>query len=159
VTTPTRCSDEIGVAGRLGGGLVASAGRAPIGLGFPAVVLGDFVFLAVDRRRAFFTVRFGALFRLVLAFLRAALPTVRFLRVGLALLLTFFFVFLVAIATSLPLAEIEIFVRSLRKERLSQRPSLSPFETKTRAFLRLLTLVLILLPILASPRLRTGSMR
>jgi len=106
-----RCSDEIGVAGRLGGGLVASEGLAPIGLGLPAVVLEDFVLLAVDRRRAFFTVRFGALFRLVLVFLRAALPTVRFLRVGflrvgLALLLTFFLVFLVAIATSLPLTEI-----------------------------------------------------
>src|SRR5215469_8707484 len=97
-----RCSNEIGVAGRLGSGLVAVGTRAPIGLDLPAG-LGGFALLAVDRRGALIAVFFVAFFRLVPVFLRAAFPPVRFLRMPflrmpLVLLLTFFLAVLVAIA-------------------------------------------------------------
>src|SRR5262245_38806985 len=112
-----RCSNEIGVAGRLGSGLVAVGTRAPIGLDLPAA-LGGFGLLAVDRRSALIAVFFVAFFRLVPVFLRAALPPVRFLRMSLALLLTFFLVVLVAIAAS-----VTLFLQSLPNDRISQQHS------------------------------------
>lgn len=92
-----RCSDEIGVAGRLGGGLVASEARARAGLGLAAVA-GGLAFLAVGRRAGFF----ATFFRIAPAFLRVVLLTVRFLRLALilplalALPLAFFFVAIAA---------------------------------------------------------------
>ncbi|MGA8695726.1 MAG: hypothetical protein WB689_18160 [Xanthobacteraceae bacterium] len=93
-----RCSDEIGVAGRLGGGLIASEARARTGLGLPVVAGG--LFLAVGRRAGFF----ASFFRIVPVFPCVALLTVRFLRLALALVLplalalplTFFFVAIAA---------------------------------------------------------------
>jgi hypothetical protein len=101
-----RCS-ETGVAGRLGGGFAAAGARAPIGLGL-AVVLRAFALLAGDRSGAPFApfaafLRVVTVLRVVPALLRAALPTGGFLRVVLALPLTFFFVFLFAIGVSLAL--------------------------------------------------------
>jgi hypothetical protein len=119
-----RCSDEIGVAGRLGGGLVAAGARARVGLGLLAVLAG-FALLAVDRRVGLFAVLFAVFFRVVAVFPRAALPTVRFLRVALALPLTFFLAFLVAIATSL--THFKIFARTLPNDRIAQRPTFVGF--------------------------------
>ncbi len=90
-----RCSDETGVAGRAGDGLAATGARAPIGFRLAAVF--GLAFSAVDRRAGFF----ARLFRSVPVFLRAALPTVRFLRFALTLVLVLPFTFLlVAIAAS-----------------------------------------------------------
>jgi hypothetical protein len=92
-----RCSDEIGVAGRLGGGWVASEARARAGLGLAAVA-GGLAFLAVGRRAGFF----ATFFRIAPAVLRVVLLTVRFLRLALvlplalALPLAFFFVAIAA---------------------------------------------------------------
>ncbi len=76
-----RCSDEVGAAGRAGDGLAAAGLRAPIGFGLAAVF--GLALLAVDRRAGFFAL----FFRSVPVFPRAALPTSRFLRFALTLVL------------------------------------------------------------------------
>src|SRR5690242_14493559 len=79
------------------------------------MVLRVFALLALDRSRAPFATPFAGLLRVVPAFLRAALPSAGFLRIVLALPLTFFFVVLFAIGVSLaPTAFLHTFVHAAR---------------------------------------------
>src|SRR5262249_58889547 len=94
-----RCSNEIGVAGRLGNGLVAVGARAPIGLDLPAG-LGGFSLLAVDPRGGLFAGFFFFLFLVRSGLFCPAFSPRPFFFLALAFFFFFFFFFFFVLFSS-----------------------------------------------------------